>query len=121
MSVAEAYTILYSAALFVITVLLGVMLIRTIRASEITDRLLAINMIGTLVNAEILIMSALLKESWLIDVAMIYTMISFVSVLILARVSVPADPRRKLFRTPAGPGPEEDGGIKEGGKEAGHE
>ena len=111
MSVAEAYTILYSAALFVITVLLAVMLIRTTKSPGITDRLLAINMIGTLVNAGILIMSALLKETWLIDVALIYTMISFVSVLILARVSVPADPARKIFSSPAGPGlPDEDQG-----------
>ena len=63
-----------------------------IRVSGAVNRLIATNMIGTMVNAAILILSARLKESWLIDVALIYTMISFVSVLILSRISIPAGP-----------------------------
>ena len=98
MSVSEAYTILYSAALVFLALLLAVMLLRSTRGPGAADRLLSINMIGTLVNAAILILSALLHESWLVDVALIYTMISFVSVLILARVFIPAKPGRKPFR-----------------------
>ena len=97
MNVAEAYNILYSASLFVIVVLLAVMLVRTMRGPGFTDRLLSINMIGTLVNCAILVLSGLLHENWLIDVALIYTMISFVSVLILTRVAVPEHPGRKVF------------------------
>lgn len=102
MNVSTAYTILYSAALLCIALLLSVMLLRSTRGPGVTDRLLSINMIGTLVNAAILVLSALLRESWLIDVALIYTMISFVSVLILARVAIPARPGRKPFRAAAG-------------------
>ena len=98
MTVSEAYQILYSAALVAVAVLLAVMLIRSAKGPGVTDRLLSINMIGTLVNAAILILSALLKESWLVDVALIYTMISFVSILVLARVYIPAHPKRKPFR-----------------------
>ena len=101
MSVSTAYTILYSAALAFLALLLAVMLLRSTRGPGVTDRLLSINMIGTLVNVAILVMSALLRESWLIDVALIYTMISFVSVLILARVAIPAKPNRKPFRKTA--------------------
>ena len=98
MSVEEAYQTLYSAALIVIALLLAVMLIRSARGPGATDRLLSINMMGTLVNAAIIILSALLKEDWLVDVALIYTMISLGSTLILARVYVPDRPVRKPFR-----------------------
>ena len=101
MNVLTAYTILYSAALLCIALLLSVMLLRSTRGPGVTDRLLSINMIGTLVNVAILILSALLRESWLVDVALIYTMISFISVLILARVFIPAKPGRKPFRRSA--------------------
>ena len=101
MNVLTAYTILYSAALLCIALLLSVMLLRSTRGPGAADRLLSINMIGTLVNVAILILSALLRESWLVDVALIYTMISFISVLILARVFIPAKPGRKPFRRSA--------------------
>ena len=97
MNVGQAYTILYSCALTAIVLLMAVMLLRSTRGPGITDRLLSINMTGTLVNAAILVLAALLRESWLIDVALIYTMISFVSVLILARVAIPDDQERMPF------------------------
>ena len=93
MSITSAYILLYSAALVWLAVLMTVMLVRAIRVSGAVNRLIATNMIGTMVNAAILILSARLKESWLIDVALIYTMISFVSVLILSRISIPAGPK----------------------------
>lgn len=98
MTVQQAYQALYSGALIVLAALLCVMLIRSARGPGVTDRLLSINMLGTLAIAAILILSALLGEGWLLDVALIYTMISFVSVLILARVYIPAHPRRRPFR-----------------------
>ena len=103
MTVDEAYTLLYGGALAVLAVLLGVMLFRSARGPGVTDRLLSINMCGTLVIASVLILSARLRESWLLDVALIYTMISFVSVLILARVYIPAQPRRRPFRKEQSP------------------
>ena len=98
MTIAQAYQTLYTAALLVIAAELLVMLVRCAREPGITDRLLSINMIGTLVIAGIVILSRLLEESWLVDVALIYTMISFVSILILARVYIPDQPSRKPFR-----------------------
>ena len=98
MSVEEAYRVLYSLSLMIIAVLLGVMLIRAVRGPGVTDRLLSISMIGTLVIAAILVLSRQLEESWLLDVALIYTMISPISVLILARVYVPPDHGRKPFQ-----------------------
>ena len=97
MTVQEAYSALYSLALMVLSLLLCVMLLRSARGPGVTDRLLSINMMGTMIIALIVILSALLGEGWLLDVALIYTMISLVSVLILARVYIPAPPERKAF------------------------
>ena len=88
MSITEAYTLIYSAALVYLAALMAVMLYRAIRLTGAADRLIATNMIGTMINAAILILAAKLKENWLIDVALIYTMISFISVMILCRISV---------------------------------
>lgn len=98
MDVRQAYELLYTFALIVIAALLCVMLFRSVKGPGVTDRLLSINMVGTLVIAGIVILSRLLEESWLLDVALIYTMISLVSVLILARVLIPPRPSRKRFR-----------------------
>ena len=84
--ISEAYNILYSAVLVALAALLALALIRAIIGPRVTDRILGINMLGTLVIAMIAILSQLMKESYLLDVALIYTMISFVSVLVLASV-----------------------------------
>ena len=97
MTVGEAYTCLYTGALVILAVLIGVMLIRSIGGPGVTDRILSINMIGTMVIACIAILYAYLEESYLLDVALIYTMISFVTVLVLASVYIPAKPKRKEF------------------------
>lgn len=97
MTVGEAYTCLYTGALVILAVLIGVMLLRSIRGPGVTDRILSINMIGTMVISCIAVLYAYLGESYLLDVALIYTMISFVTVLVLASVYIPAKPKRKEF------------------------
>lgn len=101
MTIETAYRILYVAAITWMALLMGVMLARSIRGPGVTNRLLAVNMSGTLVNGAILVLSGLLKENWLVDVALIYTMISFVTVLILTRVMLPG-PGAKAQPAPAG-------------------
>ena len=95
-----AYRILFTVALAYLMGLMGAMLVRSVKGPRITDRILSINMIGTLVISSIAILSVLLSEPYLVDVALIYGMISFVSVLILAMVYIPAHPGRdKFFRS----------------------
>ncbi|MBQ7246725.1 MAG: sodium:proton antiporter [Lachnospiraceae bacterium] len=92
-----AYEYLYYGALIWLGLLILAMLIRSIIGPRITDRLLAINMIGTMVICAIAVLSRALGEGFLIDVALIYAMISFVSVLILARTYIPASGLRGRF------------------------
>lgn len=51
-------------------------------------RIVAANMIGTLTIATICLLSYALQQSWLLDVALIYTMISFLAVVVLTRIFI---------------------------------
>jgi multicomponent Na+:H+ antiporter subunit F len=77
------------AVLIWFALLITVGLIRAIIGPRITDRVLSINMISTMVISCIAILSVQLAESYLVDVALIYAMISFISVLILISVYLP--------------------------------
>ncbi len=90
MTIERAYYILYMIVLCWFAVLITASLIRSIIGPRITDRVLAINMIGTMVICCISVLSVMQKESYLVDVALIYAMVSFVSVLILVSVYLPA-------------------------------
>ncbi len=108
MTVEQAYGYLYIGTLIVLAVLIGVMLVRAIIGPRVTDRILAINVTGTLVIAAVAVFSRYLNEGYLVDVALIYTMISFVSVLILASVYIPEHPSRAPFGPGAMDSPEEN-------------
>lgn len=82
----EAYSILYNVALAVIGVLLLACLVRAIIGPRIADRLIAINMMGTLIVITICILTFLLGEGSLVDVAIIYVMLSFLAVVLLAKI-----------------------------------
>ena len=97
MTVNQAYQILYSSALLVLSLLMAVMLFRSARGPGVPDRVLSVNMLGTLVIGFILVLSRLLSELWLVDVAVLYTMISLVATLILARVYIPENEARPHF------------------------
>ncbi len=120
MTVENAYRLLYSAVLTVFSILIFAMLIRSVIGPRITDRILSVNMIGTMVISCIAVLSRLLEENYLVDVALIYTMISFVSVLVLALVYIPGLPARRKFgdkpETPAKTGKPSSRSGKKGGR-----
>ena len=80
------YTAVYTAALVIIGLLIIACLIRAIRGPRIADRVIAANMIGTLVVITICILSFVMNEGYLVDIAMIYTMLSFLAVVLLTKV-----------------------------------
>ncbi len=83
-----AYRILYTLTLLGFAAGLTAALIRSVKGPEICDRILAINMIGTLVTSSIAVLGAALGEAWLYDISMIYVLISFLAVAILATVYI---------------------------------
>lgn len=83
-----AYAYLFRAVLLFLTLyaLLGIG--RAVKGPELSDRVLGVNMVGTAVISSILILTALLNEAYLADIAVVYAAINFVSVVILNRVYV---------------------------------
>ena len=73
-------------ALLILGVMLFFCLLRAVMGPRIADRLVAINMMGTMVMVIIAILSLLLNEGYLIDICLIYAMISFLAVVVLTKV-----------------------------------
>ncbi len=86
----QYYDFLFAAALLLLAVGLFFALLRAIRGPRIADRIMGINMIGTLVSASLAILSVWLKQSWLLDVCILYAIISFLAVVVLAKVCISA-------------------------------
>ena len=97
MTVEQAYQILYGGVLIVLILLIGAMVIRSIIGPRSTDRIVSVNMLGTMTICSIAVLSVLLDEGYLADVAMIYAMISFVAVLMMASMFVPSKPKAPVL------------------------
>ena len=81
-----AYEALFNGSLVVLAILLFLCLIRAIRGPRISDRIVAVNMMGTLIVIIICVLAFLMGEGYLVDVAIIYTMLSFLAVVLLTKV-----------------------------------
>ena len=88
MRIDQAYNLLYCAVLFCMALLIALAMVRAIKGPRITDRLICINLIGTMTIASFAVLTVLLSQSYLVDIALIYALISFVSVLIFAAVYI---------------------------------
>ena len=77
--------------------LIGILLLRAIRGPRMADRILGINMTGSLTTAAIAVLAVLLEQSWLLDVCLIYCMISFLAVVVLAKVSIASHEEKEEF------------------------
>ncbi len=86
MSVQGAYDLLLTAALGVLGVLLFLCLIRSILGPRVADRIVAVNMVGTITISIIAVLALKLKEGYLADVSLIYAMLSFLAVVLLTKV-----------------------------------
>ena len=84
--IAQAYQILMAASLGVMVIYAMLCLIRCIKGPRISDRVLAVNMIGTLTIAMVVVFVVLLGEGYLVDIALVYAMISFLAVILLSKV-----------------------------------
>ena len=89
---------IYWLVLFVLAAMLFACLIRAVRGPRIADRIVAVNMMGTMVMVMIAVMALLLRESYLVDICLIYAMVSFLAVIVLAKVymGIYEEKRRKV-------------------------
>ena len=85
---AEAYAVLMQGATIALGIALFVCLFRAVRGPSVADRIVAINMTGTITIALIIFLALMLQEGYLIDIAIIYAMLSFLSVVLLCRIYI---------------------------------
>ncbi len=70
----------------ILLVLVFACFIRALIGPTIADRIVSINMIGTLIIMIIAVLTVLMKEAWLADISAIYAMISFLAVVVLTKI-----------------------------------
>ena len=77
---------IFTVILIVLAIMLIAFLIRAIIGPRIADRLVAVNMITTMVMAIVSILAIVMDEGYLVDICLIYAMISFLAVVVLTKV-----------------------------------
>lgn len=111
------YEAIYHGFLLACMIVIGVLIIfclfRAILGPRLADRVVAINMIGTMTIVEIAILALYMRESYLFDVCLIYAMISFLAVVVLTKIYEGAYQEKKqkghLEREDADPEDHEEG------------
>ena len=80
------YHVVFAAALIFLAVMLMLCLVRAIIGPTISDRIVSVNMMGTMVMVMIAILALMQEEGYLVDICLIYAMISFLAVIVLTKV-----------------------------------
>ncbi|MCI8610298.1 MAG: sodium:proton antiporter [Clostridiales bacterium] len=88
MSVETAYRLLFQGTLIVLSAMVIVALIRTVTGRLTVDKIIGINLISTIVVIAICVLAVLFQENYIVDIAMVYVMISFVAVMILCKIYI---------------------------------
>lgn len=79
----------------ILAILLLICLIRAVIGPSIADRIVSVNMMGTIVMVIIAMLAILLKEGYLVDICIIYAMISFIAVVALTKIFLGIYRKRK--------------------------
>ena len=77
---------IFHIVLVVLALMVILCLIRAIIGPRMADRLVAVNMIGTMVMVSICILAVIMQEDYLVDICLIYAMISFLAIVVLTKV-----------------------------------
>lgn len=86
MELIQQFDWIFYGILSALAVLLVLCLIRAVIGPRIADRLVAVNMMTTMVTVIIAILAVLKDEGYLVDICLIYAMISFLAVVVLSRI-----------------------------------
>ena len=93
---ARAYHIFFTVVLIFLAVMLVLCLIRAIIGPRVADRIVSVNMMGTMVMVMIGILALMLEEGYLVDICLIYAMISFLAVVCLTKVYLGVYQEKKI-------------------------
>ena len=82
MDLIQRFQWLFVGILLILALMLVLCLIRAIVGPRIADRLVSVNMMGTIVMVIIATLAVIMKEGYLVDICLIYAMISFLAVVV---------------------------------------
>lgn len=82
------YQYIYTAILIILAIMLFACLIRAVKGPRIADRIVSVNMMGTMVIVMIAVLALMLNEGYLADICLVYAMISFLAVVVLTKVYI---------------------------------
>lgn len=86
MGLVQSYGWIFHIILIILALMLILCLTRAIVGPRIADRLVAVNMMGTMVMVIISTLAVVMEEGYLVDICLIYAMISFLAVVVLTKV-----------------------------------
>ena len=78
-------------AIAVLSALMLCLMYRVVKGPRFTDRILAVNAINTMITAVICLLAKYLEVAYLLDVALIYALLSFVGGTLLMRLLAAED------------------------------
>lgn len=81
-----AYENLFTVVLILLGIMIFLCLLRAILGPRVPDRVVAVNMMGTMVIVTIAVLALKLEEGYLADISIIYAMLSFLAVIVLTKV-----------------------------------
>ena len=79
----------------VLALLILATLVRAVLGPRFTDRIVAVNVIGTLVIAELMVLSVRLRADYLVDIALVFALLSFLAVVVAARLVITRERKRR--------------------------
>ena len=88
LTIQQCYDYLFWGVLVALALCVVAVLIYILKAHLTVDRIIGINLIGTLVVIIICVLTHLLGEDYLADIALIYVVLSFIAVMMLCRIYI---------------------------------
>ena len=93
----KLYAYLFVAALIILGFFMILAIVKSIVGPTVADRVVSVNMISTMVVMTLCILTVLFdNEGYLADISMLYVLISFVAVVVLANVFINVNMRKKF-------------------------
>jgi len=77
-----------TAMLVILALCMLAVIVRLVKGPRVTDRILAVNALNTLITAAICLLSRYLGVDYLVDVALIYALLGFVVNTLLTRALI---------------------------------
>lgn len=84
----RSYHVLFVIILVILAIMLFLCLLRACMGPTVADRLVAVNMMGTMVIVIIATLAIMMGEGYLVDISLIYAMLSFLAVVVLSKVII---------------------------------